>query len=144
MAKFIKNDDVEEESRKLNSDDLYSGSTLFATVQADYSLSASEYMMLKSTWVSMHVWAINILFVTLGFALSILPKFISSVMSDAANPSSISAVTSAEWITLAGGCILVVVLWIIGCLLPNDRKEIMKSIKDHFRLSPKTRQRVGR
>lgn len=144
MVKLRTKDEVEEERRKLKSDDLYSGSTLFATVQADYSLSASEYMMLKSTWVSMHVWAINILFVTLGFALSILPKFISSVMNDTANPSVISAVTSAEWITLAGGCVLVLLLWIIGCLLPNDRKEIMKSIKDHFRLSPKIRQRVGR
>lgn len=144
MAKIKSNGNLEEEHRNLKSDDLYSGSTLFATVQADYSLSASEYMMLKSTWVSMHVWAVNILFVTLGFALSILPKFISTLMSDAGNPSVISAVTSAEWITLAGGCIIVIILWVIGCLLPNDRKEIMKSIKNHFKLSPKIRQRVGR
>lgn len=129
----------EEDHQQLKSDDLYSGSTLFATVQADYSLSASEYMMLKSTWVSMHVWAVNIFFVTLGYALSIFPKFISVVLDGAGTP-----VSSAEWITLAIGCAIVFVLWVIGCLLPNDRKEIMKSIKKHFKVSPKVRQRVGR
>lgn len=130
---------LEEEPQRLNSDDLYSGSTLFATVQADYSLSASEYMMLKSTWVSLHVWAVNIFFVTLGFALSILPKSITGLREG----SGVS-VSFGEWVTLCCGCGIVFVLWVVGCCWPNDRKEIMSSIKKHFKDSPKFRQRVGR
>jgi hypothetical protein len=121
----------------LKSSELLSGSYFFATVQADYSLSATEYMMLKNGWVSIYSWALNVGFATFGYALSVLPKLLSG-----ADAYKFTALSGGEWSTLGVGVGLVVLLCGIGFFLPNDRKEAMKAIKEHFKKAPKSRQQV--
>lgn len=121
----------------INSDELLSGSYLFATVQPDYSLSATEYMMLKNSWVSLYAWALNIAFATFGYGLSVLPKLLSGP-----NAGTVEALSNGEWGALAVGVGLVILCCIIGYCLPNERKEAMNSIRQHFKSAPKTRQPV--
>ena len=121
----------------VESNDLLTGSTLFATVQADYSLSAAEYMMLKSNWVSLHVWAMNIGFATFGFTLSLLPKVIS-----ADSGVNFDALVKGEWVALSIGVGVVVLLSLVGFCGPSEKKEIMKAIRLHFKNAPKVRQPV--
>lgn len=66
-------------TQTLFTDDMFSGIS-FATIQADYPLSAADYMQLKNGWVSVHGWALNVGFATFGYALSIFPKIFSSFL----------------------------------------------------------------
>ncbi|WP_252959045.1 hypothetical protein [Pseudomonas simiae] len=136
---LIRKDRITNQSvtQTVNSDHLLSGSYLFATVQADYSLSATEFMMLKNRWVSLYAWALNIAFATFGFGMSVLPKFISGP-----DAGSVNALSKGEWWTLAVGMGLVILFCLIGFFLPNERKEAMNSIKEHFKIMPKSRQQI--
>lgn len=130
--------ELKNEYKKLRSDELYSGEYLtVATVQADYSLSATEHVILKNQWVSIYGWALNVGFATFGYFLSILPK----VLAYLENPESPS-VAKGEWIALAFGCAAVLVLCLVGWCWPNDRKKLLKTIDEHFAKAPKSRQRV--
>ncbi|MBI6918188.1 hypothetical protein JET68_05195 [Pseudomonas monteilii] len=124
--------------KSLDAGDLYSGEYLsVATVQADYSLSATEHVILKNQWVSIYGWALNVGFATFGYFLSILPKLLA-YLENSANPS----VAKGEWIALAFGSVAVVVLCLVGSCWPNDRKKLLKAIDEHFAKAPKSRQRV--
>ena len=118
-------------------DDIYSG-IAFATIQADYTLSAAEYMQLKNGWVTAYGWALNVGFATFGYALSIFPKMYSNFFGED------EAVSKGEWVTLGGGVIVVLVLCVLGLCLPSDKKNIMKAIHEHFKNAPKTRHPVRR
>lgn len=123
--------------RDLDADSLYSGEFMVATVQADYSLSASEHVILKNGWVSAYSWALNVGFATFGYLLSVLPKFIAHLENESNPPLS-----SGEWWTLGAGVGLVVVLFLIGCVCKNEKKDLLKAIDEHFRTAPKVRRRV--
>ena len=125
--------------QNLDSDSLYSGEYLsVATVQADYSLSASEHVVLKSGWVSVYGWALNVGFATFGYFLSIFPKLVA-YLENSANP----AVAKGEWWALGLGCGAILVLCAIGYFCPNDKRTLMKAIDQHFTDAPKVRRRVG-
>lgn len=115
--------------------DMLSGIS-FATTQPDYPLSAADYMQLKNGWVSVYGWALNVGFATFGYALSIFPKVFSGFLGGN------EVVNKGEWITLGVGVVLMLGLCLLGFVLPNDKKNIMKAIKDHFKTAPKTRQAV--
>ncbi|MDF4211066.1 hypothetical protein P2W50_30915 [Pseudomonas protegens] len=122
-------------TQTLFTDDMLSGIS-FATIQADYPLSAADYMQLKNGWVSVHGWALNFGFATFGYALSIFPKIFSLFLGGN------EVVNKGEWVTLGLGGGVALVLYLLGFFLPSDKKTIMKSISDHFKHTPKTRQPV--
>ncbi|WKC46140.1 hypothetical protein [Pseudomonas veronii] len=122
-------------TQTLFTDDMFSGIS-FATIQADYPLSAADYMQLKNGWVSVHGWALNVGFATFGYALSIFPKIFSSFFGGS------EVVNKGEWVTLGLGVVVVLALYLLGFFLPSDKKIIMKAISDHFKTTPKTRQPV--
>ncbi len=123
----------------LDAESLYSGEYLsVATVQADYSLSASEHVVLKNKWVSAYGWALNVGFATFGYFLSIFPKLVAYLESST-NP----AIAKGEWLALGFGAGLTVFLCLIGLLCPNEKRALMKAIDKHFADAPKVRRRVG-
>lgn len=122
-------------SQTLTTDDVLSG-LAFATMQADYSLSAADYMQLKNGWVSAYGWAMNIGFATFGYTLSIYPKLYASFLSRDGGASQ------GELTALGIGVGLVVLLCLLGLCLPSEKKKIMKEIHDHFKTAPKSRHPV--
>ncbi|WP_261881430.1 hypothetical protein [Vibrio coralliirubri] len=44
---------------------------------------------------------------------------------------------------LGAGVAISIVLYLVGLALPNDRKRVMKEIKEHFNTAPKQRQVVS-
>ena len=114
------------------SDDIYSGLS-FGTIQADYPLSAADFMRLKSGWVSVFGWALNTGFAVFGYALSIFPKMVSGFLGGT------EVVSKGEWLVLIFGGMTVFLLCVVGFFLPSEKKELMKEIKEHFKKSPKTR-----
>ena len=114
---------------------LLSGASI-GTWQADYPLTGRDYEHLKNGKPVTFNWANSILLTSIGFGLNILGKFISQKT----DPSIV--IYQGEWVALAIGVITSIVLYVIGLLLPNDRKQIMKKLRTHFDNSPKKRQMV--
>lgn len=113
--------------------DLLSGTSI-GTWQADYPLTGRDYEHLKNGKPITFDWANSILLTSIGIGLTLLGKYISAQT----DPSVV--IYKGEWLALATGLIISIVLYMIGLLLPNDRKKIMKKLKDHFDNSPKKRQ----
>ena len=112
---------------------LSSGASV-GTWQADYPLTGRDFEHLRNGKPVTFNWANSILLATIGFGLNILGKYLSQ------KAGVTITIYIGEWIALAVGVVVSIVLYLIGLALPNDRKSIMKKLKDHFDNSPKKRQ----
>ena len=132
MPKTIYKD--ETISATLATPNLLSGK-IIGTFQEDYPLCEADYLRLKTTSRPV-IWGFaNLIFLpTLGYAISLIPKFI-----DKFNEKPVEFAIS-EWLPLLIGICLSSILYLIGLKLPNDRKDIMTKIDDHFKQAPKSRQ----
>ena len=115
----------------------YSGSSI-GTWQADYPFTAQDFEHIKHGRPPTATWASSIFLTSLGIGLNLLGKFISSHHDDAI------VIYSGEWIALVIGLVLSLILFAIGCILPNPRKKLLNNIKKHFDNSPRRRQMVRR
>jgi hypothetical protein len=114
---------------------LLSGGSV-GTWQADYPLTGRDYEHLKNGKPLTFNWANSIFLTSIGFGLNLAGKYL--YLSKQADPSV--TIYAWEWITFGVGIVLSVVLYAVGLCLPNDRKVIMRKLKDHFDNSPKKRQ----
>jgi hypothetical protein len=114
---------------------LLSGASI-GTWQADYPLTAIDFEHITNGKPVTFNWANSILLATVGFGFNILGKGASTL---AGIPQHIYI---GEWIALGAGVLVSIVLYLVGLALPNDRKRVMKEIKDHFNNAPRHRQVV--
>lgn len=112
---------------------LLSGASV-GTWQADYPLTGRDYEHLKNGKPVTFNWANSILLTSFGIGLTLFGKYLSQQTDPTVT------IYKGEWFGLGLGVIISVILYIIGLLLPNDRKKIMKKLKAHFDNSPKKRQ----
>jgi len=112
---------------------LSSGASV-GTWQADYPLTGRDYEHLRNGNPMTLNWANSILLTTAGVGLNILGKFLSQLAGVKI------AIHSGEYLALIVGVGISALLYLIGLFLPNDRKSIMKKLKNHFDNSPKKRQ----
>lgn len=110
--------------------------TDIGTWQADYPLTGRDYEHLRNGKPVTYNWANSILLTSIGVGLNIIGKYISQQT----NPTVV--VYESEWWALGLGVLISGILYGIGSLLPNDRKLLMKKLKEHFDNSPKKRQLV--
>jgi len=108
--------------------------TSIGTWQEDYPLTAIDFDRIKSGKPVTFIWAHSIILTTVGFGLNLVAKGISTWANV---PQTISI---GEWAALGIGIIVSTVLYIVGCVLPNNRKIVMKNIETHFEKAPKRRQ----
>jgi hypothetical protein len=113
--------------------DLLSGITI-GTLQADYLLNGRDYEHLRSGKPITFNWANSILLTSVGMGLSLLGRFLSQKF----DPSIV--IHWGEWVALGIGFAVSIILYLIGFALPDDRKTMMKKLKNHFDSSPKKRQ----
>jgi len=74
---------------------LLSGDSI-ASVVADYSLREVEFMHIKGNGSILLMSSLNIFFATIGFGISIFPKFLNELQGKA------DLISKGEWVTL--GC----------------------------------------
>ncbi|HEN8713487.1 TPA: hypothetical protein U8203_003892 [Pseudomonas putida] len=108
----------------------------FATVQADYNLSSSDFLRLKDDRNWLHAWSLNGLFVLIGYFVSIAPKLVAQLTGGS------ESIAKNEWIVLGSGLLLCLIFRLLSKAYPSERKKVMKSIDEHFQMMPKTRQQI--
>lgn len=108
--------------------------TSIGTWQEDYPLTALDFERIKSGKPVTFIWAHSIFLTTIGFGLNLVAKGISTWANV---PQTISI---GEWAALGIGVVVSIFLYIVGCLLPNNRQTVMTNIETHFKEAPKRRQ----
>jgi membrane associated rhomboid family serine protease len=116
--------------------DFLSGATV-ATIQAEFPLTDGDYLRLKNGKPVTLALANGVCFAVIGFAFGLLPKLLSN-FSD--KPEALS---KYEWIALAIGIVITILLYVIGLFLPNERKTMARKIEEHFKNSPRARAFVS-
>lgn len=115
--------------------DLFTGVAI-GTFQADFALCEADFLRLKSEGSSFTSWSLNISFATIGYAMSILPKWISEL---AGKPEKVS---QSEWTVFALGLIVSLILYIANKFVHTEKAILLNRMTKHFKLAPKTRQFV--
>jgi hypothetical protein len=109
--------------------DLLTGTDI-GTWQAEYLLREVEFERIKYGKPITFTWANSIALTTVGFGLNLVAKGYSNVAS----------LSKGEWVALGAGIVFSIALYIIGLLLPNNRKKVIKKIEKHFEDAPTKRQ----
>lgn len=116
-------------------DNLFTGLSI-GTFQEDFQLCEADFLRLRNERTPLSNWSLNILFATIGYGISILPKWISDL---AGKPEKVSL---SEWAALVAGLAVSLALYLIGKLFPNEKKQLLGRMAQHFKCAPKTRQFV--
>lgn len=133
MTKNVYENEVIRET--LETGNLLTGMSI-GTLQADYLLCEADFLRLKGEGSVFVTWSLNVLFATIGYAMSILPKWISEL---AGKPEKIS---SSEWTAFALGLVISFILFLLSKVMPNEKKELLNRISQHFKSAPKSRQLI--
>ncbi|UDM18428.1 hypothetical protein [Vogesella sp. XCS3] len=103
------------------------------TFQEDFQLCEADFLRLTNESTPLTSWAVNVFFASVGYAMSILPKWISEITGKS------EAVTKSEWIVLIAGLLVSAVLFILSKFVANEKKELLGRMSTHFKSAPKTR-----
>ncbi|MGO4894749.1 hypothetical protein [Flavobacterium sp. W21_SRS_FM6] len=125
-ARIIENQEVTETQ---NFPDLFTDVEV-GTWQAEYVLREVEFERLKNGKPITYNWANSIGLTSFGFALNLLAK----------GYSDHTIILKGEWIALGLGVSVSVVLYVVGTMLPDNRKKVMKDIESHFENATKKKQ----
>jgi hypothetical protein len=114
---------------------LFTGVSI-GTLQEDFQLCEADFLRLKNEGTPLTSWSLNILFAAIGYGLSILPKWISEI---AGKPEKVS---QSEWAVLAISLTASLLFFIVGKFIPNEKKDLLNQMSQHFKSAPKTRQLI--
>lgn len=104
------------------------------TIQEDFHLNEADFLRLKNESSSFTSWALMLLSGTVGYAISIFPKWLSEL---AGKPEK---VTASEWAALFIAIAITIILYFIGKCMPSDRSKLIEKMTQHFKDAPKSRQ----
>lgn len=104
------------------------------TFQEDFQLCEADFLRLRNEGSLFSAWSLNILFATIGFGMSILPKWISEISG------KLEKVSQGEWVTFFAGMVVSALLFCINKFVPNEKKELLNRMAVHFKSAPRTRQ----
>jgi len=119
---WVKEEEVRQEAR-------------IEIAQEPFYLTEADFIRLKNGRPKIFDWANALLLASLGFALSLLAKFIVGLVSTESPQWHIW-----EFVALSIGFLLAVILYVLGRLLPNEGKRVMGDIEKHFRTAPRSKQ----
>ena len=114
-------------------ENLFTGVSI-GTFQEDFQLCEADFLRLKNEGTPLTSWSLNVFFAAIGYGLSILPKWISEI---AGKPEKVS---QSEWAVLAISLVVSLVLFILGKIFSNEKKELLNRMAQHFKSAPKSRQ----
>lgn len=116
-------------------ENLFTGISI-GTFQEGFQLCEADFLRLRNEGTALTTWSLNILFASIGYGMSILPKWISEIAGKA------EKVSQSEWAALAACLAASLVLFLISKFISNEKKELLKRMDQHFKSAPKTRQFV--
>ena len=108
--------------------DVLSEASIWST-QKDFPIREVDYVHLKQRQPATLIVSTSFFFAGLGYAYSIIAKLFEE-----------TTVKNGEWITLAIGMGLALLIFLIGHFLQNPKKKLMKDMEEHFRKAPISRQ----
>jgi hypothetical protein len=91
-----------------------------------YVLDEADFLRLKNGKQLTGSWATGMFLVVLGFAISLGPKVLPFIGGQKVD------ITKWDLVTLAVGTVISAALWVIGRLLPNERRKLMKTMEHYF------------
>ena len=112
---------------------LFTGVSI-GTFQENFQLCEADFLRLRNEGTALTTWSLNILFASIGYGMSILPKWISEL---AGRPEKVS---QSEWAALAGCLAVSLVLFFASKFVSNEKKELLNLMAQHFKCAPRTRQ----
>lgn len=108
---------------------------VIGTFTEDYHLSEVEFERIKTGQPKTLGFALSLLGITIGFAVSAIPEIIDK---------GFSVVSSGDWKTFVLLAAATVLSSIVGWFLPNKRKTALKRIDEHFELAEPSKQALER
>lgn len=96
------------------------------TLQLSFSLSLNDFNEMKRPQRKCDTLAFSLFFLGLGSLFSYAAKYISN---------DIGYHTKIEAYELIGGCgflVFSLLIWVVGCFLPNEKKKVTKRINKFF------------
>lgn len=114
-------------------ENLFTGVSI-GTFQEDFQLCEADFIRLRNEGTALTTWSLNILYASVGYGMSILPKWISEIAGQG------EKVSQSEWTALAACLAVSLVLFLVSRFTPNEKKELLKRMDQHFKSAPKTRQ----
>ena len=107
--------------------------------QEPFHLTEADFLRIQGGRTRLATPATGFLLTSLGMALILFLKYVQA----RANGSSIT-IETLEWLAPAIGVGIASLLYLIDKWLPNEKKQVMKDIENHFSEAPRTRQLVER
>ena len=114
-------------------ENLFTGVAI-GTFQEDFQLCEADFLRLRNEGTALTTWSQNILFASIGYGMSILPKWISEL---AGKPEKVS---QSEWAALAGCLAVSFAFFIASKFVSNEKKVLLNRMAEHYKSAPKTRQ----
>lgn len=112
---------------------------IIGSLQADFGLCEADYLRIKNGYPKTLIWAHSILLANAGLGISILGKYIDRILNGSNTP-----ILAWEKYGFISALIVSFFLYLLGIFLPNEKKKVMKDIKNHFEYSPRTKHIVGK
>jgi len=95
-----------------------------------YLLDEKDYMILTKIKNSLSFWAYGIAMLGVGLLIPVISKYIHSLISDQA-----SDIKSWEFIAVVIAFVSAIILKVVSCFYPDERKKLKKKIDKHFETS---------
>jgi H+/Cl- antiporter ClcA len=115
------------------------GEPTIASLQCDFFLCEADYVRLTTRASKFLDASVAVLLISVGFGISVAAKLASAWWSHTA-----AKVESWEYWALAI-CILVAgILAVVSRLVPNEKRSLLKQMKEHFESHPRQRKVMRR
>ena len=102
--------------------------------QEAFTLCEADFLRIKGGRTKTSMLASGLLLTSLGMAFIPLTKYIQIKFL-----SGKITIETWEWMVPVVGVSISFILYLIGKILPNEKKQVMKDIESHFTSAPRTR-----
>jgi zinc transporter ZupT len=103
-----------------------------------YPLCEADFLRLKSPRSKTLAAAIAIMLAGVGSLLPLAGKYVQALLSGKMIP-----IETWEWYAPAIAVITGLIMYVVGRIVPSERRRVLQKIKDHFATSPR-RHRIRR
>ena len=107
--------------------------------QEPFNLTEADFLRIKGGRTKASGAANGILLTSLGMAFILLLKYLQAKASGGG-----FTVQVLEWLAPAIGLGIASLLYLLDRILPNEKKQVMRDIENHFSEAPRTRHLVER
>jgi hypothetical protein len=108
-----------------------------SSLQADFGLCEVDFLHLKNGQPKTVIWAYSVLLTGVGLGISIMGKYVDRILNGTTTP-----IPKWEIYGSIAAIVIAALLCLLGLILPNEKKKVMKDIETHFKNSPRTKHIV--